>query len=72
LDRDEVHHLNCRTIRSLTFSLGKILKTSQIFDPKSRRIAIIFDSAPHSVFVYFFWAEDFGFYGRKDYAGVST
>lgn len=72
MDRDETHHLNCRTINSFAFTLGKMLRTSHIYDPKERRIAVVFDSAPHTIFVYFFWAGELGYYGRKDYVGVAT
>jgi hypothetical protein len=72
MDRDEVHHLNCRIIQTTRFSLGKIITTSQIFDPHERRIAIVFDSTPHTIYIYYFWAEAFGFFGRKDYAGVAA
>lgn len=72
-DRDEVHHLACRVIQKTRFSdLGKILTTSQIFDLNERRIAIVFDTAPHTIYVYYFWPEAFGFFGRKDYAGVAA
>lgn len=71
-DRDDKHHLTCRTILATRFSMGKILTTSQMFDPKSRRIAIIFEDAPHTVFIYYFWLDAFGFFGRKDYAGVAA
>jgi hypothetical protein len=43
-----------------------------MFDPKERRVAIIFESAPHTVYIYYFWADGFGFFGRKDYAGVGA
>lgn len=49
--------------------MGRIISTSQMYDPEERRVAIIFDSAAHTVYVYFFWPDGFGFYGRKDYAG---
>jgi len=52
--------------------MGKILTTSQMFDPKSRRVAIIFEDAPNTVFIYYFWLDAFGFFGRKDYAGVAA
>lgn len=34
LDRDETHYLNCKIISSNQFSMGKIIKSSQMFDPK--------------------------------------
>lgn len=68
-DRDEVHSLDCKTIYTTRFSMGKILMTSQMFDPEERRIAIIFESEPYTVYVYYFWPEGMGFYGRKAYAG---
>jgi hypothetical protein len=40
-----------------------------MFDPQERRIALVFESQPHTVMVYYFWAAGFGFYGRKDYSG---
>lgn len=43
-----------------------------MFDPNQRRLAIVFDNAPHTVFVYYFWPEGFGYFGRKDYAGVAS
>lgn len=49
--------------------MGRIIATSQMFDPKERRIAMIFDSAPNTIYVYYFWPLGFGFFGRKDYAG---
>lgn len=30
---------------------------------------MVFDNEPHTVYIYYFWAVGFGFYGRKDYAG---
>lgn len=72
LDRDETHHLTCHIILTSRFSQGKIITTSQMFDPKERRLAIVFDNAPHTVFIYYFWPEGFGFYGRKDYAGIAS
>ena len=72
LDRDETHHLTCRIILTSRFSQGRIITSSQMFDPKERRLAIVFDNAPHSVFVYYFWPEGFGYFGRKDYAGVAS
>jgi hypothetical protein len=74
MDRDELHHLNCRVVQNPSrFSgLGKILSTSQMFDPKQRRIAILFDSAPHSIYVFYFDADGFTYFGRKDYAGVGS
>lgn len=68
-DRDDVHHLDCKTILNTRFSLGRIIQTSQMFNPKERRVAIIFDSSPNTVYVYYFWPDGFGFFGRKDYAG---
>jgi ABC-type Fe3+-hydroxamate transport system substrate-binding protein len=49
--------------------MGRILTASQMFEPHSRRIAIVFENEPHTVYVYFFWPEGCGFFGRKDYAG---
>ena len=49
--------------------MGRILMTSQIYDPRERLIAIVFDSNPNVVNVYFFWPEGFGFFGRKEYPG---
>ena len=63
-----MHHLDCSIVHSLTFSSGRIIEMSQMYDPKERRVAIVFDSAPNTVFVYFFWPDGFGFYGRKDYS----
>jgi hypothetical protein len=68
LDRDDTHHLNCRIIVSVRFSLGRIVVASQVFDPTQRRIAIVFEKSLNTVFVYYFWADGFGFFGRKDYA----
>lgn len=67
MDRDDTHHLNCRIITSTVFSQGLILFSSQIFSQKERRIAFVFDSLPHSVWIYYFWEIGFGYYGRKDY-----
>jgi hypothetical protein len=66
-DRDDIHHLNCRIVSNTNLNNGKIISTSQMFNPKSRRIAIIFDLNPHTVFVYYFWPTGFAFFGRKDY-----
>lgn len=52
--------------------LGKIMFTSQIFDPRERRVAILFDSAPHSIYVFYFDSDGFTYFGRKDYAGVGS
>ena len=49
--------------------MGRILKSSQMFDPLERRIALVFEDVQHSVFIYEVWAAGFGFWGRKDYAG---
>lgn len=68
-DRDETHHLTCTIIFTSRFSMGKIITTSQMFDAHQRRIAIVFENAPHSVFVYEFSPEEFILFGRKDYAG---
>ncbi len=43
-----------------------------MFDPRERRIAIIFDSVPSTVYIYYFWSSGFGYYGKKDYAGVAA
>ena len=40
-----------------------------MYDPKQRRVAIVFKDEPHTVYIYYFWPDGFGFYGRKDYAG---
>jgi len=40
-----------------------------MYGAEERRLAIIFDSAPHTVYIYYFWPSGFGSYGRKDYAG---
>lgn len=34
LDRDETHHLTCQTITKTNFSMGKIVRASQIFNPR--------------------------------------
>lgn len=73
LDRDETHHLNCKIIQTSRFSnLGRIITTSQMFDPRERRIAIVFDTAPHTIYVYYFEPSGFTYFGRKDYAGVAS
>jgi hypothetical protein len=74
MDRDDIHHLNCRNVMNPSrFSgLGKIMFTSQIFDPRERRVAILFDSAPHSIYVFYFDSDGFTYFGRKDYAGVGS
>lgn len=40
-----------------------------MYDPRMRRIAITFDSLPHTIFVFDFTPTRFNFFGRKDYAG---
>ena len=40
-----------------------------MYDIKERRVAIIFEFEPHTVYVYFFWPAGFGYYGRKAYGG---
>jgi hypothetical protein len=62
LDRDETHHLNCRIIQTSRFSnLGRIVTTSQMFDPRERRIAIVFDTTPHTIYVYYFEPSGFNY-----------
>lgn len=44
-----------------------------MYDPRMRRIAITFDSLPHTIFVFDFSPTRFNFFGRKDYdAGVGS
>ncbi len=69
LDREETHSLNCRIISSTRFGMGRIILASQMFDIHERRLALVFDESPNAVYVYYFWAAGFGYYGRKVYAG---
>jgi hypothetical protein len=55
LDRDEKHHLTCSIISSTRFSMGKIIKSSQMMDPHERRIALVFEDNPNSVMIYYLW-----------------
>jgi hypothetical protein len=71
-DRDETNHLNCRTVTKTIFSMGKIVHASQIFDSRDRRLALVFDNAPHTIYIYYFWETGFAFYGRKDYANDAS
>ncbi len=57
---------------NVSFGMGRIVSTSQMFDPRERRIAMIFDSVPSTVYIYYFWPAGFGYFGRKDYAGVAA
>ena len=68
-NKDEVHQLNCSVVHTTSFTMGRITLMSQMYDSEERRVAIVFDSQPDTVYVYFFWPDGFGFYGRKDYAG---
>ena len=68
-DRDETHHLTCKIVLTTRFSMGRILTASQMYEPRERRVAIVFENEPHTVYIYYFWPTGFGFFGRKDYAG---
>jgi hypothetical protein len=49
--------------------MGRIIKSSQIFDPKERRIALVFEGHQNVVMIYSLWTAGFGFFGRKTYNG---
>jgi hypothetical protein len=40
-----------------------------MFDIHERRLALVFEDAPNIVWIYYFWAAGFGYYGKKEYAG---
>jgi len=71
-DRDETHHLTCKIVIATRFSMGRILTASQMYEPHERRLALVFENEPHTVYVYYFWPEGFGFFGRKDYDGTAS
>ena len=52
--------------------MGRIVHSSQIFDQTERRIAIIFDNEPNTIYIYYFEDSGFMVYGRKDYANDAS
>lgn len=42
VDRDNIHHLNCRLLSSTRFGMGRIMMASQMFDVHERRLALVF------------------------------
>jgi hypothetical protein len=72
MDSDEIHHLNCRLLHSMKFSMGKIVKMSQMFDPQSRKAAILFEAKPSTVFIFEFRSQTFVQFGNKTFDNVYT
>jgi hypothetical protein len=40
-----------------------------MFDIHERRLALVFEDSLNTVYVYYFWAAGFGYYGKKEYGG---
>ena len=67
--KEKTYHLFCSEKSSQKSEHGKVIHASQMFDPRNRRIAMVFDSAPHTVYVFYVWPDGFAYYGEKEYPG---
>ena len=69
-DYDETHTLDCEIEFSQHLEKhGKILHASQMYDVRQRRIAFVFDTQPHVIYVFYFWPTGFAYFGEKEYYG---
>ena len=69
-DKEKIHNLNCRVVHDADFSMGKIIRVSQLYDPHERRIGFVFSDKPSTVYFYYFYSVSFAYYGKKEYDNV--